>query len=448
MFTTVTDVLRQTPAIYFLLSLLDLTLAIAGCAMLAVAVFRAELRRHPVPYILCGALMCAFTAAEVFAPRVPDEDTFELILSTVGVLLPFLCMTLLFRKKAVRKAALTALSYAFVEAARFLVLLLAFGFDASARDAAAELPVALIVDLVFFAAAFFLLIRRANKSALIPDVTRDGVILFVLIVLSMAIFVVTLLLIGSPGVQNGRTQFLLMLLNIPFLTAAVTFALVRFFRVKTESENYKRQLEMQISRFAWMEQMVEDVRAFRHDLPKKMRPLIAYLDENRTDDARTVAASFSDFENVPGERFHTGNYRLDTVLFCENQLAERAGVTLDVPFDTVFPKEGIDPDDIYTIFPNALDNAIEASAAVQGDKTVTFRSRCTKDTVYVTVRNPFAGAVKTKNGLPQTTKTDAGAHGYGFKSIKKAAARYGSDNVSYTAENGVFELNIFLRFAE
>ena len=71
-----------------------------------------------------------------------------------------------------------------------------------------------------------------------------------------------------------------------------------------------------------------------------------------------------------------------------------------------------------------------------------------KQTVYVTIRNPVAGEVKTKNGLPQTGKADKTAHGYGFKSIKKAAAKYGSDNVSFSAENGAFELRIFLRFAE
>lgn len=61
------------------------------------------------------------------------------------------------------------------------------------------------------------------------------------------------------------------------LTAAgYTFALVRFFRMRQQADNYKKQLQMQIRQFEWMEQMYEDVRMFRHDFPKKMRPLLTY----------------------------------------------------------------------------------------------------------------------------------------------------------------------------
>ena len=56
--------------------------------------------------------------------------------------------------------------------------------------------------------------------------------------------------------------------------------------------------------------------------------------------------------------------------------------------------------------------------------------------------------MKTKNGLPQTNKADKNAHGYGFRSIKKAAAKYGEDNVNFTVKDGVFELNIFLNMKE
>ncbi|MBQ6119868.1 MAG: sensor histidine kinase, partial [Clostridia bacterium] len=266
--------------------------------------------------------------------------------------------------------------------------------------------------------------------------------------LSAAVFITSLLVLAPAYSRASHAEFAFMLLNIPVMSATVTFALVRFFRMRAESENYRRQLQMQIQQFEWMEQMVEDVRIFRHDFPKKMRPLIAYLDEDRPEEARQMAEQFSDFAAHTGERFHTGNYRLDTVLFCEQQIAQRDNIQIDVPFDTVFPAEGIDPDDIYTIFPNALDNAIEACRQVEGERVISFRSHRDSQTVFITIRNPMTGSVKMRNGLPQTGKTDKSAHGYGLRSLRKAAAKYGDDNVAFTAENGVFELRIFLRFAD
>ena len=179
-----------------------------------------------------------------------------------------------------------------------------------------------------------------------------------------------------------------------------------------------------------------------------MQPLIAYLDDNNVKEARAIAEQFVDFMSAQGERVRTGNYRLDTVLFCEKQVAERYGVTIDVPYGTVFPAEGIAPDDLYTIFPNALDNAIEACRKVEeGRRVIGFRTTVTEDTVYVTVRNPFAGTLTIKNGLPQTSKADRQNHGRGLRNIRKAASNYGEDNVTCRAGNGVFELRIVLRFS-
>ena len=81
-------------------------------------------------------------------------------------------------------------------------------------------------------------------------------------------------------------------------------------------------------------------------------------------------------------------------------------------------------------------------------REIFFHARMNDDTVYVTIRNPVAGEVKLKNGVPQTSKRDKSLHGYGFRSIKKAAAHYGSNNVQCVVENGFFELRLFLRIGQ
>ena len=439
----IADLIRQSWVVYALISVLDNLLHLTGCAFVTVALFRLPLRRKPAILALC-ALLCVASGIADAALVGTTNDLVGFLWSVVNALLPYTCLAILFWGKGVWKSFLVSLGYTFIEAIRFLILLVFFRFNNDNRDGPLELIVGFLVDAACFLLAYLLLTSYAKKHTILLNVTKSAAILFVLLVLSVAVFVTSLLLIGSAYSETRQAEFGFMLLNIPILTATVSFALVRFFRMRNESENYKKQLQMQIQQFEWMEQMVEDVRMFRHDFPKKMRPLIAYLDEDRPAEAREMAEHFSDFVAQTGERFHTGNYRLDTVLFCEQQIAQRDGIRLDVSFDTTFPAEGVDPDDIYTIFPNALDNAIEATRAAAGEKVITFRARQTKQTVYVTISNPLSGEVKTKNGLPQTSKSDKAAHGYGFRSIKKAAAKYGDNNVSFFVRDGMFELQIFL----
>ena len=440
----IAELIRLSPTIYAVISTLDGAVCLAGMAFVAVALFRLTPRRKPVLYLICAALCVLGGAADAVA-FTRQNDFLSFLVATFALVLPYGCMAILFPRKGLWKAMLVTAGYTFVEALRFIVILVFFGFDNNNRDDALELVLEFLVDTAVFLLAGFLLARWAKKHTAALHVTRTAAILFLLTVASVAVFVTSLMLMGSAYSAERHGEFGFMLLNIPVLTATVSFALVSFLRMRAENETYREQLDMQIRQYKWMEQMNEDLRIFRHDFPKKMRPLIACLDDDRTEEARRMAEQFSEDVARTGVRFHTGNVRLDTVLFCEQQIAERDGITISVPFDTVFPPEGIDPDDIYTIFPNALDNAIEACRKTDGDKTVELVSHVAGNTVFVTVRNPYTGELRLKNGLPQTGKTDTRSHGYGLSSIKRAAAKYGKDNVSFIAENGVFELRIALQ---
>ncbi|MBQ6119071.1 MAG: GHKL domain-containing protein [Clostridia bacterium] len=440
------DTLQRSLPVWSALSVISALLVIAGCALLTEALFHLPVRKKPLPWVLFGVLNLVCGALDPLLLRTGSEG-FTLLWSAVDLLLPFASMALIFYGKALWKAMLAVAGYSFVEALTFTILLTCFGFDYTDRNDALELLVGVPVNLVFFGVTLFLCIRSVRRRTGVLGLTRTGVILYLLIVLSFSVFVTTLLIIGPAIYETKHFEFSLLLLNIPTISATVTFAAVRFLRMRNESENYRRQLQMQIAQFERMEQAMEEIRIFRHDFPKKMRPLVASLDADRPEEAKQIAEQFSDFAARVGDRFHTGNYRLDTVLSFEQQLADRDKIRIDVPFDTVFPAEGIDPDDIYTIFPNALDNAIEACRKLpEAERTVTFRSRMDGQAVFVTIRNPHAGEIRMKNGLPQTGKAEKAAHGWGLRSIKKAAAKYGEDNVTFLIEDGTFELRLFLNY--
>ncbi len=438
------ELLGRSVPLFAVLSVLDNLTAVLGCAIFAASIFRLAPRRSPWIFALCAFLCVLLGCLHPFAAAVP-ETPWEFLWSTGSLILPFACMAILFSGKGKRKALLVPAGYTVLEELRFVVLLLFFHFNYETRNEPLELTVEFLIDAAAFLAAVLFLFRRRQKDGLPPELTRGAVILFLLAAATVGAFITTILVLGSAFSQSYNVQLMLLLLNLPLLAATVSYSAVTFFRMRAEAENYRQQLNMQIRQFEWMEQMNEDMRQFRHDLPKKLRPLFAYLNEDDPADARDIAEEFGVFLTRSEQTFHTGNYRLDTVLNCEQQLAQKDGVRIVVPFDTVFPADGVEPDDIYTIFPNALDNAIEACRRTDGKKEIFFHSRMTEDTVYITIRNPFTGELKLKNGLPQTGKADRTLHGYGLRSIRKAAARYGKNNVSFLTEDGFFELRIFLR---
>ena len=68
-----------------------------------------------------------------------------------------------------------------------------------------------------------------------------------------------------------------------------------------------------------------------------------------------------------------------------------------------------------------------------------------EELVFVCVYNYYDGWLDIVEGLPLSTKaSERGYHGYGLKSIRLIAKKYGGD-ISVSAENGIFNLVIRLR---
>mgnify|MGYP002516243400 CR=1 FL=1 len=101
--------------------------------------------------------------------------------------------------------------------------------------------------------------------------------------------------------------------------------------------------------------------------------------------------------------------------------------------------------DIYSLFGNALENAREAVAGLNDDKKIISLTLSKKGQfVSVDVSNYFDGNISLNDGCVVTKKeTDKDFHGYGLKSIKTIAEKYGGD-MRISFDNGVFNLGVFL----
>lgn len=140
----------------------------------------------------------------------------------------------------------------------------------------------------------------------------------------------------------------------------------------------------------------------------------------------------------------TGNPVLDTVLtekclYCEEHQIEMTCMADGSHLDF------IDKVDLYTMFGNAIDNAVESVMKLtEKEKRVIQVSVFNeKNLLMIRVKNHCEGKLKFVDGLPITTKKDKGYHGFGLKSMEHTAEKYDGTVVCQQLGNA-FVLQILL----
>lgn len=101
--------------------------------------------------------------------------------------------------------------------------------------------------------------------------------------------------------------------------------------------------------------------------------------------------------------------------------------------------------DIYALFGNIMDNAIEAASLVEDEqrRMISLTVLTSGELMRIEALNFFSGELSFEEGLPVTTKLDRDYHGFGTRSIRTLTEKYGGD-MQIKAEDGVFQLSILL----
>ena len=140
---------------------------------------------------------------------------------------------------------------------------------------------------------------------------------------------------------------------------------------------------------------------------------------------------------------HTVNEALDVLLTEKSLICKNKDITLTCMADCrdlAFIRDS----DLYALFGNIMDNAIDAvSAFAEKEKRcIGLNIHTVASFVTVTVKNYYKGELKYgQDDLPLTTKGNTDYHGYGLKSIRLIVEKYGGE-LSLVAEGGIFKVNI------
>lgn len=206
-------------------------------------------------------------------------------------------------------------------------------------------------------------------------------------------------------------------------------------RVILEQLLYAEQKQHALS-----EETIQIINIKCHDLKKQ----IALLKQQFGDNASDVIAEAERAVSIYDNSVDTGNKNLDLVINEEKLFCERHDILLDIMADGKLV-DFMAPSDIYSLFGNALKNAVEnVEAEEKGNRRIALRIHKAEQYVAIEITNYCSRPVRFENGLPLTRKHDARFHGYGIRSMEYIVEKYGGHMVIDFSDN-IFLVKIIIK---
>ncbi len=281
---------------------------------------------------------------------------------------------------------------------------------------------ALVLGVLFF------LIKKLSLGKIVVD--NKYLLAIVLLIIATAV-VLDLISLWAVTLGARAMRFCVWVYSVVIssLIFALLLSLVSGRRTRMERDAIKSILREEREQYRFEKSMIDKVNIACHDLKHQISRENGGMSDELKEKLRDVVDGYD-------SRFDTGNTALDVILTRKNFRCKESGIELTCAVNgesLSFMSEV----DVYSLFGNILDNAIEASEKLDDrEKRVVSLSLEKRDYfIYVHAENYFSGKISFSGGLPRTTKSDGGLHGYGIKSIRMLVDKYGGSTKIDTKED-------------
>lgn len=295
-----------------------------------------------------------------------------------------------------------------------------------------------------FGIAYALLIRRIEKNGLlqISDpvmVVAAAVVIVVNMVLDLIIKDITVPGFGLPAHYAQMLAWIYVALCIYLMYSS--FEIVYTRKLRTNMAAIERMRSMEAHQYQLSKANIEAINLKCHDIKHQIRSLGGRggsVDDRVLDD-------LSHEVDIYDSAVRTGNDALDTILTEKSLLCQQRKITLSCVADGG-ALGFMAPSDIYSLFGNALDNAIEAVERL-GDaerRSISLVVRRAGDMTSIHVENYFDGSMRVaEDGGLLTSKKDRTNHGFGTRSMRMIVEGYGG-SLTLRAREDVFLLDALI----
>ncbi|SCP98674.1 ATP-binding protein [Anaerobium acetethylicum] len=224
------------------------------------------------------------------------------------------------------------------------------------------------------------------------------------------------------------------------LVLVVQYSIFRISTLNREKEIVKQLLHERQKQYRLSKENIEMINHKCHDLKHQIQALKEAKSEELERYIEEVEESIMIYDTV----VKTENEVLNTILSEKSLYCEKHRIRLSCIVDAN-QLDFMSTLDIYALLGNAIDNAIECVIR-QRDKekrVISLTISANGSFLCIQTNNYYEGNLQIVDGIPVTTKKNWDFHGFGMKSMKHLAEKYGG--TLYTSlENGIFMLQIVI----
>ncbi len=288
--------------------------------------------------------------------------------------------------------------------------------------------------LMVYAEAYLMLISIIPKN---PDLQLGRTVMIVICGLVIIVDIV----FNMYTVYNTEGTLAVFLeevynLIICLLVLQMQFQKLRQKKILEDYDVIQKILEKEQMQYKHLKDNMNIINVKCHDLKHQLRA-IRHDEHSDLKELKQVEQAISIYQTAA----RTGNETLDIVLMDKLLYCDKNGINITCIADGQ-SLSFISEVDIYSLFGNALDNAITAVEPLPEQyRDIKLTVKNIGDVVHVRLENRFKGKIRLEDGVPVTTKKNKQYHGYGFLSMQMIAAKY-NGKVKVDVDGDKFILNV------
>lgn len=261
---------------------------------------------------------------------------------------------------------------------------------------------------------------------------------------SISFLIAALLWNISRELPKTSPVFLVIFLLIGALNILLYVIMNKMQRDNNTREEYnllKANISSQEKLAVEIRERYTEVKTLKHDMKHYLTTAAGLISEDKPQAAKAYIERIIDEKiNSSHVGVNTGNAVVDAVINNKIALCNARGIKMKCAIDTQF--SGANDIDISILLSNLLDNAMIGCDPFEPYIELIIGRK--KSMTYIAVKNSISVSVLTDNPNLETDKKNKIEHGYGIRSIKAIAKKYGG-SVDFTEVNDKFVAEIWLK---
>lgn len=291
---------------------------------------------------------------------------------------------------------------------------------------------------------YSLILKSVNKTILEMK-KKEWILIISVFSISTLSFAAIQIALNESRLSKAASLILLLseigLIALNIICLYIIISLNQSNRAAEESKLKEQQLKNDIQYAETVRSQYQEIRNMRHDMKQHFSVVSQLQTEGKIDAAQKYISEISSVLDHIEMFMDVGNDFVNAILNSKLSIAKSRGI--EVLCSSSSKVGGINEYDLCNLIGNMLDNAIEA-AEKTGDKAVVeVAIRSDKYKLMITVANSILQSVLSVNSELKTSKKETELHGFGVKSIRTIAEKYGG-SADFYEENLTFYCRVIL----